>query len=316
MGSDILGAGADWLGRQAEEAGKGFYGTPTPATAAHDIGGLGPSAGAPPTETGLPEEPAEPEIPENLDLAVALSRARGRDFGTPKDPLTLSGSSGLGPLTDFKAPEGGRGDEYLPEAERGYAPESAEWRRAESQRTMAASNRQKADRIRDYLLSEGENMDPDTRKDLMKGADWLDNTADMVEQRFETAKEKRLDRIEAANETLANYQTEMHKASAADDQKARDKADAELQKVKQHYNDLEKMYVDQKNEDGKDEILATMARTMMEVGKAQRQPMNFQQAKVMVLAGMGKFDEAVDILEETGASPEEIQEFLAASGGG
>jgi hypothetical protein len=228
----------------------------------------------------------EPDIPENLDLAVALSRARGRDFGTPKDPLTLSGSSGLGPMTDFKAPPEGREDDYKPEAERGFAPESAEWRQAESQRTMAALNRQKADRIRDYLLSEGENMDSDTRKDLMHGADWLDSAAEAVERRHQERQEKREELVSKSQDAIVKADAEIRKATAKGEEVRATIAQKSLDELEDYYQDMQKSYVDIKGEAdarGRERMLRAMAQTRVAQSRFYGEEITLEEAMLNIL---------------------------------
>jgi hypothetical protein len=304
------GSAQENLGKLGEVWG-GITGAPPPPRAAaappppaeQDVGSQSTS----PSRGGLMArgpEYAEPEIPENLDLAVALSRARGgglerpktleealarrggRDLGTPEDPLTLSGSSGLGPMTDFKAPEGGRGDEYLPEAERGYAPESAEWRRAESQRTMATMNRQKADRIRDYLLSEGENMDSDTRKDLMHGADWLDSAAEAVEKRHQERQEKREELVSKSQDAIVKADAEIRKAQAKGEEVRATIAQKSLDELEDYYQDMQKSYVDIKGEAdarGRERMLRAMAQTRVAQSRFYGEEVSLEEAMLNIL---------------------------------
>jgi hypothetical protein len=257
-----------------------------------------------------------PEDQASRDLEVAISRARGEDLGTRENPLTLSGSTGMSPNSaGIMPPEGGREDDYLPPAERAFSPESKEWREAQSAKLSATQNRQKAERIRDYLLSEGMNMDPNTRRDLMQGADWLDKISDSVEERFERQKERREDRAMASDKAVADYEKERHKATAAGERVQQATLDKSLESMRRHYDDLEKMYIDPKNEDGKEDIFRAMKRSYMAQAKAQNMDVNDLQAEVGVLASMGRFDEVRDRLETAGVPQDQVEEAIAGMGG-
>lgn len=238
-------------------------------------------------------------------LEVALSRVRGGDLGTPERPLTLTGSSGLGPNSALAmAPPEGRGDENLPPEERYFAPESPEWRRAQSARIEAQLAKDKADRIHGYLLKEGMNMDPDARRDLMTQAQWLNKIGDTIDERFEAQKARREEAARLSNDAVLKYETELHKASAKGDRLEDTQKEQHLQDIRKNYDNLERMYIDPKNEDGKEEILRAMARNYVAQARLQGIQASPEEAEVAILLDMGAI------------TPDEAEERLSSLGGG
>jgi hypothetical protein len=237
-----------------------------------------------------PEDLAQMQA--RLDLARAQTRARGGDLGTRENPLVLSGSTGLGPnsATIMPPPEG-RGDEDLPPEERYFAPEEPRWREAQHQKTMAALNRRKADKIQGFLLSEGMNMDPRARQDLMRQAEWLHASADMVEEREQAERERREELGTRAQAAIIAARTEIQKAQASGDELSEERAQKHRDTLQDRWDDLAMKYVDTESDSARERLINVMARVRMEQAELDRRRIPVEAALISVRHELGELSE-------------------------
>lgn len=287
-----------------------------PPFPSYGLGGPEPVAGGEDVMSPIPPEISQPMMPPpsgpmgppvppevrgqnayQQSLEQALGRVQGGDLGSPESPLTLEGG-GRGPLV--------RGDEGLPPEMRQFAPEEPSWRQAQHEKTMATLNRQKADRILDYLSREGTGIDPDMRKNLMDQAGYLDKLADTAEKRQDMRRKQYQVVATETDKILGRIEQERTKAAAAGEKMTQERRAKLYDDASDHYNRLQRDFID-KMETADDEQLQayirSMARTYTEMQQMQGQQVNPQEAEVLIQYDLGLIDE------------DEAKEMLAALGG-
>jgi hypothetical protein len=196
-------------------------------------------------------------------LDTSLQRVRGGDLGSPDSPLRLEGSSGQGPMTDIKAPIGGRGDEHLAPEERYFAPEEPAWRKEQDRQSMISSNRNKAERMRDFLSS-NEDIEPAMRSQMMQDSRHYDQLADQSEKREDAKRDRVTVQLMKTQEILGAIEQERVRAEggvARENIKAQYK---QQQEMEDNFNALERMLVQEEDDDTVDKIVMAMAQLLNE----------------------------------------------------
>jgi hypothetical protein len=184
---------------------------------------------------------------------------------------------------------------------------TAEWNRSQSQALNAHFARQKAERIHDYLLREGDRMDPNTRRDLMQSAEWQDKIADAIEERFEIKRGRREELAAANQDAIVKAEAEIYKADAKGEQMQDEAARKHLDTLEERYSELERVYSDPKgeaDETGRERILRTMARNRVMQARLMGEDVSPEEVMVGIRVEMGEL------------TPEEAEEELAALQGG
>lgn len=279
---DLLGEGAEWLGGLAKGAfegagdigeglGEGVGGLGESFMEGFDPGGpqgrLDEAVGAaqiPPPElidmgtpeigTSLLQQEIAPD--PGRDLEVARGRVAQGDLGAPDAPLTLRG--GDEPFA--------RGDEDLPPEDRYFAPEEPKWRQAENRRTMAVLNRQKADRLMDFLASNGSDLDDKSYTSMMTEVKHLRQVSDDVEKQAQQRKQAYQKAMSDMNQVLGDIEQEKIKAQAGVEEiSARGRQEAE-QKLDDTYRDMEMALGQASSEQEINNLLMLMAKAQQQSG--------------------------------------------------
>jgi hypothetical protein len=209
----VIGRGAEAVGEPLGQIAEGIYG-PAPEP---DIteGGTMQSGG--PEYFDQPIDATAPPPDYQEQVASVLERAGAGDFGSPDDPLTLTGTGVV--------PEGSINDPA--------------WRQREDAMTMARAHRSKASQITDFLSSKGSSVDPGTYKSLSDEVKRLGDLAGMIDKQQHERDQFAEDRLLESKKIFGDYQSALVKAEAQNDEESRRAMELERREFQKHLWSLE-----------------------------------------------------------------------------
>lgn len=196
----------------------------------------------------------------------AGTEGRRAEFGSASDPITIEGDP-RAPLQNTVAgqdPYTGLDPSEQPE-DQIFNPQSKRWRDAEHKRAMATMNRQKADRMRDFLSS-NEDIDPAMRAQMMQSSRQLDQLADQSEKQ-EEARKSRFSSALIALEGIRGEveQARVRAAGGVEEQTERGKY-ALQQKLQDAFDDMERRFDEADTEDQADRAMQSMKWALQQEG--------------------------------------------------
>jgi len=170
---------------------------------------------------------------------------------------------------------------------------------------QANAHRQRAADMEAWLANalHAGNVDPETFKSMQQTIQRHDKMADMVEQRQERAKERRIAEQQNAEDRVADaYKTGIAAEVGADERAIRKRQ----QDYREIQNDIDRLHDKWVKANGaeKDQYMARLVSKYREASALQGQNISAKEAQIMVMYELGQMDEeeAATALEALGAS--------------
>jgi hypothetical protein len=136
----------------------------------------------------------------------------------------------------------------------------------------------------------------------MRQAEWLHASADMVEEREQSARERREELASRAQEAIIAAETDLRKSMATGDQLSEEKIQKHSDALQDRWDDLAMKYIDTEskmNDSARERLITVMARVRMEQAKLSRKEIPLQAAIISVRHELGELsdEEAMEELQ-------------------
>lgn len=163
-------------------------------------------------------------------LAETQGRVAAGDYGSPGDPLTLSGGA--------RPPGEPRADAHLPEEEQYFNPESQKWREAQDRKVERANRESELMRLQGYMVKNAGQMDRETFKSMSDKANQMHQAIQMDKTR-DTEREKHATELQAGlQKAMAAYESASMKANVEANAKTNQELIRSQREVSSHFHKI------------------------------------------------------------------------------